>query len=68
MPTRVYIVANADGTTERLVRASYRHMAERHVAEQLFRTRIATKDDLERLITAGVRVERAQDVAPPDKD
>jgi hypothetical protein len=66
MANRVYVVANTDGTQERLVRASYRHMAERHVAAKLFVSRIATKDDLERLITAGVRVEQA--VEPPPHD
>jgi hypothetical protein len=43
MANRVYVVANTDGTQERLVRASYRHMAERHVASKLFVSRIATK-------------------------
>jgi hypothetical protein len=59
MPSRVYLVANRDGTDPRLIRAPYRHMAERHVAAQRFVSRIATKDDLVKLITAGVRVEDA---------
>lgn len=67
MPTRTYVVADADGKNERLVRASYRHMAERHVAAQLFRSRIASKDDLERLLVAGVRIEQASD-KPPTND
>lgn len=66
MATRVYVVSKADGTDERLVRATYRHMAERHIAAQLFRSRIASKDDLERLITSGVRVEQAEP-APLDE-
>jgi hypothetical protein len=68
MANRVYVVEDAqDQKTQRLVRASYSHMAERHVASQRYRARIASKDDLERLLTAGVRVEQA-DNKPPAND
>jgi len=68
MPTRVYVVADADGKNERLIRATYRHMAERHVARKMFRSRIASKDDLERLILSGVKPEAAIEIEPPLDD
>lgn len=62
MPDRVYVVEE-DGRKDRLVRATYSAMAERHCAQGRYRARIATKDDLEKLITSGVRVEQADEQA-----
>lgn len=59
MATRVYVVEKTNGTEQRLVRATYKHMAVRHVAEHQYRARVASKDDLVSLITSGVRVEDA---------
>lgn len=59
--TRVYVVTDsADSTVApRLVRATFRATAVRHAAQGRYKARIATHDDLEKLITAGVRVEQA---------
>ena len=57
MTTRIYCVS--DGSTDRLVRAGSRAQAVSHVARSVFASRVATQDDLEQLITAGVRVETA---------
>ena len=63
--TRVYVVREVGNNTERLIRATYRATAVRHAAQDKFSARKATHDDLERLITAGVRVEQA---AEPQHD
>lgn len=59
--TRVYVVKQAGQDTPRLVRATFRSVAVRHVAQDHFSARMATHDDLEKWITAGVRVEQASD-------
>lgn len=56
--SRIYVVASAtEPPVERLVRANYPSTAERHVSASLFTARLASQSDLERLLTAGVRVE-----------
>jgi hypothetical protein len=52
---RARIWVAGDGKTERLVRALNEGAALRHV----YAARVASQDDLERLITKGVRVESA---------
>lgn len=62
MSTRVYVVADSSGKFERLVRASAKGIAARHVS----RVHVATQFDLERLISQGVKVEAAlEPVMPP---
>ena len=57
---RIYVVqAMADGA-ETLVRATHASRAERHVSAPQFRTRIASKADLERLLVEGHRVQEAE--------
>lgn len=68
MPTRIYVVTDSSTKAERLVRATFRATAVRHVAQSHFAARAATQDDLERLITAGVRVEQAVEPAPEPVD
>ena len=63
--TRVYVVTETGSNIQRLVRATYRATAVRHAAQDKFSARKATHDDLEKLITAGVRVELA---AEPQHD
>lgn len=62
--TRIYLVSKTDGTDERLVRASHKFGAHRHVTLSEYGTRLATQSDLERLLGAGVKVESAK--ADPD--
>lgn len=58
MDTRIYIVtSDGNGTDERLVRAAHANNALRHVTAPLFSVRVAKPEDLERLMTRGVRVE-----------
>ena len=57
---RIWIASDDGGKTERLVRALHESAALRHV----FTARVASQDDLERLITKGVRVENALPTAP----
>lgn len=59
MKTRVYVVDVGGETAPHLVRATYSHMAERHVIGQLVSSRVASKDDLVELMMKGVRVEDA---------
>jgi hypothetical protein len=64
IPTRLYVVQMADNSKPpRLVRATLRTHAERYVAGSLVRSRIASKDDIERLLSQGVRTEQATE--PP---
>ena len=64
--TRVYVVQEAGSNKPRLIRATFRATAIRHASHDRFTARIATRDDLEHLITAGVRVELAVDPKPGD--
>lgn len=59
-PTRIYVVTE-DGASPRLVRATYSSTAIRHASFLRFQARVATQADLEKLITAGVRVELANE-------
>lgn len=67
-PTRVYLVREVGTGTERLVRATVLTVAIRHAARDRFTAHKATHDELERLITAGVRVEQAIEPAPEPAD
>lgn len=65
-PTRIYMVANAQGRDpagdelpSRLVRATHAAQALRHVAADTLAVAVASQDDLVRLIAAGVQVETA---------
>jgi hypothetical protein len=66
--TRVYLVTETTTGTQRLIRATYRTTAIRHAAQDKFSAHKATHDELERLITAGVRVEQAIEQAPEPAD
>ena len=59
--TRIYVVNRKGDPTPRLVRATYRTTAIRHVSLADYSARVATQTDLETLITQGVRVELAAD-------
>jgi len=62
--TRIYVVPDRlnPKAAPRLVRATYRHRAVMHVAQDRFGdTHIAKQDELVRLISAGVLVESAAD-------
>jgi hypothetical protein len=62
--TRIYLVEHIDGSETRLVRAVSRFIAHRHVTLSTYEARLATQDDLEILLSAGVTVESAR----PDPD
>jgi hypothetical protein len=64
--TRVYLVTETATGAQRLIRATYRSTAIRHAAQDKFSAHKATHDDLERLITAGVRVELAVETPAPE--
>jgi len=66
--SRVYLVKEAGTGVERLIRATFRTTAIRHAAQDKFSAHKATHDELERLITAGVRVEQAVEQAPEPAD
>ena len=57
---RVYVV-DIQGQRSRLVRATFGHIAERHVIGTLVNARVASKDDLIELMGRGVKVEHAGD-------
>jgi hypothetical protein len=65
MSDRVYVVEIPGQPAPHLVRATYAHMAERHVIGTLLTTRVASKDDLIELLQAGVRVEDAAPMPDP---
>lgn len=54
-PTRIYTVS--DGKADRLVRATHPSNALMHVARGAFTVRVASQDDLERLLKSGATVE-----------
>lgn len=60
--TRTYYVF--DGKTERLIRTTHPNRALAHAAESVMRVRVATQEDLELLLPAGVTVEAARDAEP----
>lgn len=66
--TRVYLVTETATGAEYLIRATYRTTAIRHAAHNKFTAHKATHDDLERLITAGARVELAVETPAPEPD
>lgn len=62
---RIYVVSKRSGTDpqERLVRATVKGQALRHVAEAVFDVRVAKQSDLERLLPT-VKVEEAVETNP----
>jgi hypothetical protein len=62
--TRPYVVTikakGAEGQ-RRLVRATFAHIAERHVIGHLVEAHVASKDDLIELLQQGIRLEEATD-------
>lgn len=67
--TRVYLVLNNATGERRLIRATHRAVAIRHAAQHQYKAHRATHDELEQLITSGIRVEQAADAAPePDTE
>lgn len=62
--TRIYLVEKADGSEKRLVRASHKFGAHRHVTVSAYTTRLASQSDLVELLAAGTKVENAK----PDPD
>lgn len=60
--TRTYYVF--DGKKERLIRTTHPNRALAHAAESVMRVRVATQEDLELLLPAGVTVETARDAEP----
>lgn len=61
---RIYIVEKTDGTDRRLVWASHKFGAHRHVTVSAYRTRLATQTDIVDAMKAGVIIENAK----PDPD
>ena len=60
MPRRTYLIEPADETVKlpvRLVKATHPGTAMAHVAQQLFKVRVASQDDLEALLSQGAKVE-----------
>lgn len=53
--SRIYVVASTDGAHERLVRAGHPGAASRHATA----VRVASQDDLARMISGGIQVEDA---------
>lgn len=67
MPSRIYVVRRKETADGRLVRASHRDQALRHVAEDEFEVAVATQDDLVRMVELGIKPETAGGKeAPPD--
>lgn len=70
---RTYVVRVLDQndaqsvSVERLVDATYSHMAERHVIGGLVHAHVATKADLKRLMSKGVRIEDATGEPDPSE-
>lgn len=63
--TRIYCVSDGEHI-ERLVRASSRAQAISHVARSIYKSRVATQDDMECNLTRGVKVEDANAEADAD--
>lgn len=57
---RIYLVGTPDNQT-RLVRATVRSQALTHVANSLFKVRVASQDDLVDAITSGIKIEAFRD-------
>jgi hypothetical protein len=71
-PTRIYIITDNLTGTDVLVRAPDRHKALRWVMSSRFNVALATQDNLEEMLTDGMRVQRAdestEDDEPDDPD
>lgn len=57
--TRIYCVSAGNGEIDRLVRATSRSQAVGHVARRVYKSRVATQDDLVLAVGAGKKVEDA---------
>lgn len=58
--TRIYRISDVHAKhPDRLVEASTRSQAVRHVADDVFNSRVATQDDLVELVGKGAKVEKA---------
>lgn len=67
MANRIYVVEPLDAAAdERLVRATHRGQALAHVAELSYRVRVATQDDLVRLLDSSA-VESAIGLRKPQE-
>lgn len=56
--TRIYVVQGKDATiAERLVRTHHPSRAVEHVSSAMFEARVASQEDIVRLMELGVRVE-----------
>lgn len=68
--TRIYIITDNLTSTDTLVRAVDRHKALRWVMANRFNVALATQDNLEEMLTQGMRVQRADETAdePDDPD
>lgn len=65
-PTRRYVVRGKDGLiAERMVMAASRSSAIAHVASSMLEAEVATADDIERLVSMGVRTEKPGEAPPP---
>lgn len=61
---RIYLVSRTDTHAEHLVRASSPILAERHViAPSLVTSRVATQDDMVRMLKKDVEIENARNDA-----
>ncbi len=66
-PQRTYLVRHRSGLgSDRLIKAPNAAQALRHVVADIFAVSVASQDNLERLLPAGVRVERSGDAALVD--
>ncbi len=61
-PKRIYLVADRESSTTRLVRATNPSQAIRHVAQR-FAADVASQDDLVALLATGTKVEDAGEAA-----
>jgi hypothetical protein len=57
--SRIYLVTKRDGSEPRLVRASNRFVAHRHVTSSAYVTHLASQEDFVRLLPLGLTVEQA---------
>jgi len=60
MATRIYVVGDKQGATQRLVRAGNQAQALRHVAKDRFEVKVADQNTLVFLMENGAKVETAE--------
>lgn len=61
MSLRTYVVIPKAGGFERLVKTTHPNRAISHVAADMLTARVASQEDLERLLPVGVKVEKPGD-------